>query len=64
MAVLNIIGAVGHAAAKAVEGYRSPGRFARHDDSRMARSVLECSSPLELFPRMTVRVDRGKPAST
>jgi len=35
-------------AGKAAEGRRSPRRCARPDDSWNARSVLECSSPLEL----------------
>jgi hypothetical protein len=33
---------------KAVEDYRSPRRCARRDDFPKTRSVLDCSSPLEL----------------
>ena len=33
---------------KAVEGHRSPGRCARHDDVGKSRSVLKCASPLAL----------------
>jgi hypothetical protein len=37
--------------AKAAEGCRTPGRFARHEAHETTHRVLECSSPLELFPR-------------
>jgi len=33
---------------KAVEGHRTPRRWRDHDDARLARSVLECASPLAL----------------
>jgi hypothetical protein len=36
-------------AGKAAEGWRSPRREAFTDDTRTARSVLECASPLALW---------------
>ena len=35
---------------KAVEGHRTPRREAFADDSRTAQSVLDCASPLALWP--------------
>jgi hypothetical protein len=40
-----------YARSRAVEGHRSPRREALADDSRTARSVLECASPLALSNR-------------
>ena len=51
MVDLIMLGIVGVTLRRAVEGYRSPRRFARIDDFANARSVLDCSSPLELWPR-------------
>ena len=34
---------------KAVEGHRSPRRWRVHGDARLARSVLECASPMALW---------------
>ena len=58
MTVVINLGAVGRAAGKAVEDYRSPRRCARHEDSQTARRVLDCSSPLELFSRRALCVNR------
>ena len=39
---------------KAAEGWSSPRRCARHADDWKTRSVLECSSPLELCERLPI----------
>jgi hypothetical protein len=49
---------------KAVEGHRTPRREAFADDSQTARSVLDCASPLALWPErgengMVGKVERG-----
>src|SRR5437773_2346343 len=36
---------------KAVEDHRSPKRWRVHEDTRNPRSVLECASPLALWPQ-------------
>jgi hypothetical protein len=63
MAVQINLGAVVQDAGKAVEDYRSPRRSAFEGGFRTARSVLECSSPLELIPRPTLQVNRWVPMS-
>jgi hypothetical protein len=47
--VLADTGAVRHVPGKAAEGRRSPRRKAFAHDSRTARSVLDCASPLALY---------------
>ncbi len=42
--------------AKAAEGRRTPGRFAPAGPLRSRASVLECASPLALFPRIPARL--------
>jgi hypothetical protein len=40
---------------KAVEGYRSPRRFAHAGTGVLRASVLDCASPLALSPRIISR---------
>jgi hypothetical protein len=53
----------GRPVGKAVEGYRSPRRFARHDDFQMRGASWTAPALWSFFPWMTFRMKRGVPIS-